>query len=46
VAFLHFGVQMSRDRTNRRARNLLLASVLYLPVLFAFLVLNNPRFTL
>jgi protoheme IX farnesyltransferase len=46
VAFLYFGVRMTRDRTNERARRLLLASVLYLPALFAFLVLSNPRFAL
>ena len=46
VAFLYFGVRMTRDRNNERARRLLLASVLYLPVLFAFLVLSNPRFAL
>ena len=46
VVFLYFGVRMSRDRTNERARSLLLVSVLYLPALFAFLVWSNPRFTL
>jgi heme o synthase len=46
LAFLYFGIQMSRDRTNPRARSLLLASVLYLPALFAALVLNNPKFSL
>ena len=46
VAFLYFGVRMTRNRNNDRARRLLLASVLYLPVLFAFLVLSNPRFAL
>jgi protoheme IX farnesyltransferase len=46
LAFLYFGVQMSRDRTNQRARSLLLASVLYLPVLFAILVINNPTYSL
>jgi protoheme IX farnesyltransferase len=46
LAFLYFGVQMSRDRTNQRARRLLLASVLYLPLLFAILVINNPKYSL
>ena len=46
VAFLYFGFRMTRDRNNERARRLLLASVIYLPVLFAFLVLSNPRFAL
>jgi protoheme IX farnesyltransferase len=44
LAFLYFGVQLSRERSVRRARNLLLASVVYLPLLFAFLVFDNPRF--
>jgi protoheme IX farnesyltransferase len=44
VLFLYFGVQLSRERNLHRARNLLLASVIYLPLLFAFLVFDNPRF--
>jgi len=45
LAFIYFGVQMSREHNSRRARNLLLASVIYVPLLFAFLVVDNPRFT-
>lgn len=45
LAFIYFGVQMSREHNHRRARNLLLASVIYVPLLFAFLVVDNPRFT-
>jgi protoheme IX farnesyltransferase len=45
LAFLYFGVQMSREHDRGRARNLLLASVIYVPLLFAFLVIDNPRFT-
>jgi len=45
LAFLYFGVQMSREHNRLRARKLLLASVIYLPLLFAFLVIDNPRFT-
>jgi len=44
LAFLYFGVQMSREHDRPRARKLLLASVIYVPLLFAFLVLDNPRF--
>ena len=44
LAFLYFGIQLSRERTLKRARNLLLASVIYVPLLFAFLVFDNPRF--
>ncbi len=45
LAFLYFGVQMSRQHDRPRARRLLLASVIYVPLLFAFLVVDNPRFT-
>ncbi|MBV9442644.1 MAG: protoheme IX farnesyltransferase [Acidobacteriaceae bacterium] len=44
VVFVYFGFQLARERNRRRARGLLLASVLYLPVLFAFLVFDNSRF--
>jgi protoheme IX farnesyltransferase len=46
VAFLYFGVQLSRERTLQRARRLLLASVVYVPLLFAFLVFDSPRFAM
>ncbi len=45
LAFLHFGIQMSAHHDRPRARKLLLASVIYVPLLFAFLVIDNPRFT-
>ena len=41
LAFLYFGYRMSRDRNRARARTLLLSSVIYLPVLFAFLVFDR-----
>ncbi len=44
VAFLKFGISLTRERTVRHARHLLLASVIYLPILFAALVFDNPRF--
>lgn len=44
LAFLYFGVQMFRERNRQRARSLLLASVVYMPLLFMFLVFDNPRF--
>ena len=46
MAFLYFGVQICMEQTHLRARRLLLASVIYIPLLFAFLVFDNPRFTL
>ena len=45
LAFLYFGVKMSREHNRQTARNLLIASVIYVPLLFAFLVVDNPRFT-
>lgn len=45
LVFLYFGIQMSRQHDRRRARNLLLASVIYVPLLFVFLVIDNPRIT-
>ena len=46
LAFLAFGVHMVLNRNRRTARFLLLASVIYMPALFAFLVFDSPRFTL
>lgn len=46
LAFLYFGYQIWRERTFLGARRLLLASVIYMPVLFAFLVFDSPRFPL
>jgi protoheme IX farnesyltransferase len=46
LAFLYFGLRLSRERNVQRARTLLLASVVYIPILFAFLVFDNPRFYL
>ncbi len=44
LAFFYFGVQLARERNVKWARMLLLASVIYIPLLFAFLVFDNPRF--
>jgi protoheme IX farnesyltransferase len=41
VIFLYFSVRAAFVRTARQARQLLLASVLYLPVLFALMVINR-----
>ena len=46
LGFFYFGVRMSITRTRPNARLLLLASVIYLPLLFAFLVFDSPRFAL
>lgn len=44
LLFLYFGFQLARERSHKRARGLLLASVLYIPILFAFLVFDSLRF--
>ena len=46
LAFLYFGLRLANERNVQRARKLLLASVIYVPILFAFLVFDNPRFYL
>lgn len=39
--FLVASIRMARDRDSKRARQLLLTSVLYLPLVFALMVLNH-----
>jgi protoheme IX farnesyltransferase len=41
IVFLYFSARAAFIRTTWQARQLLLASVLYLPVLFALMVLNS-----
>ncbi len=41
VWFLFAGIQAARYKTNEKARKLLLVSVLYLPLIFALMVLNH-----
>src|SRR5581483_8973560 len=43
LLFLYAGIRVSLDRTKVRARKVLLASVLYLPVLYALMVLDPVR---
>jgi protoheme IX farnesyltransferase len=43
LLFLYAGVRVSLDRTNARARNVLLASVLYLPAVYCLMVLDPVR---
>jgi protoheme IX farnesyltransferase len=42
--FLYASVRVAFDRTRIRARQVLLASVVYLPLLYGLLVLDRPRF--
>jgi heme o synthase len=42
LLFLYAGVRVSFDRTRREARRVLLASVIYLPVLYGLMLLDRP----
>ena len=41
ICFLHYGAQLAIRKTNTAARRLLLASIIYLPVVFVLMVLNR-----
>ena len=41
VCFLYYGGQLAIRKTNAAARRLLLASIIYLPIVFVLLVLHN-----
>jgi protoheme IX farnesyltransferase len=41
--FLYSGLRVALDRTALRARHVLLASVIYLPLLYGLLLLDRPR---
>jgi heme o synthase len=43
LAFLYYGLRIRWDRTRQQARRVLLASVVYLPVLFSLMLLDRPR---
>ena len=40
--FLYAGARVAFDRTRVRARGVLLASIVYLPLLYGLLVLDHP----
>ena len=42
--FLYTGVRVAFDRTNVRARHVLLASVIYLPLIYGLMVFDRPSF--
>jgi heme o synthase len=44
LGLVYFGVRLGRERTSRRARHVLLASVVYLPALLALMVLDRHSF--
>jgi protoheme IX farnesyltransferase len=41
LMFLYAGVRVSFDRTRQQARRVLLASVIYLPVLYGLMLLDR-----
>jgi protoheme IX farnesyltransferase len=44
VMFVYYSWRVMADRTRARARGVLLASVIYLPILYGLLVLDRPGF--
>ena len=42
LAFLYYGMRIRWDRTRQQARRVLLASVIYLPVLFSLMLFDRP----
>jgi protoheme IX farnesyltransferase len=40
--FLYSGIRVAMERTSKRARQVLLASVVYLPLIMALLVIDKP----
>ena len=40
--FLYSGIRVAMDRTILRARSVLLASVIYLPLLYGLMLLDRP----
>jgi heme o synthase len=42
--FLYTGVRVAFDRTNARARKVLLASVIYLPMIYGLMIFDPPTF--
>jgi protoheme IX farnesyltransferase len=43
LLFLYYGLRIRTDRTRQQARRVLLASVVYLPLLFSLMLLDRPR---
>ena len=42
LLFLWSGIRISLDRSRQRARNVLLTSVVYLPVLYGLMLFDRP----
>jgi heme o synthase len=43
ICFVYAGIRVARERTILRARGVLLASVVYLPLLYGLMLLDGPR---
>ncbi len=43
LTFLYYGLRIRWDRTRQQARRVLLASVVYLPLLFSLMLFDRPR---
>jgi len=43
ASFVYAGIRVARERTTLRARGVLLASVMYLPLLYGLMLLDGPR---
>jgi heme o synthase len=43
LAFVYYGLRIRLDRTRQQARRVLLASVVYLPLLFSLMLIDRPR---
>ncbi|MCX6623287.1 MAG: protoheme IX farnesyltransferase, partial [Acidobacteria bacterium] len=43
IGFVYAGIRVARERTILRARGVLLASVVYLPLLYGLMLLDGPR---
>ncbi len=43
LAFVYYCLRIRWDRTRQQARHVLLASVVYLPVLFSLMLIDRPR---
>jgi protoheme IX farnesyltransferase len=44
LAFLYYGARLARSRTNALAKQLLMASIVYLPLVFGLLMADRSRF--
>jgi protoheme IX farnesyltransferase len=42
LGFLYYGIRVMTEKTGPRARAVLLASVIYLPVLYGLMLLDRP----